>query len=332
MDILLTPVMGKPLWMWGLFACIVTGLLILDLGVLNRGDKEIGVKRSLCLSGMYIALGVAFSGFIWWETSGEAAAQYLTAFVVEKTLALDNIFVIALIFGFFSVPREHQHRVLFWGILGAILMRGVMIGLGSVVIAEYHWVLYVFSAFLIFTGMKMLWGARQEETEADLSRNAAVLFLRRHLRVTDAFHGNAFTVKAEDPATGRVKRYATPLLLALVVIECADLVFAVDSVPAVFTITADPYIVFTSNIFAILGLRSLYFALAAVLHRFAYLKYALAVLLIFIGSKMFVADIMGWEKFPPAWSLGLTFAILGAGVVVSLVKTKEQASTGSVSH
>lgn len=326
MDILFTPVMGKPLWMWGLFAVIVATLLVLDLGVLNRGDREIGVRRSLWLSGMYVALGVAFSGFIWWEMSGEAASQYLTAFVVEKTLALDNIFVIALIFGFFAVPRAYQHRVLFWGILGAIVMRGVMIGFGSVVVAEYHWVLYLFAVFLILTGIKMLMSAASEEVDVDLSQNRAVRFLRSKLRVSDGFHGKAFLVRLRDADTGKLRLHATPLLLALIVIECADLVFAVDSVPAVFTITTDPYLVLTSNIFAILGLRALYFALAAVLHRFAYLKYALAALLVFIGSKIFIADAMGWEKFPPEWSLGITFALLGAGVVVSMLKTRESAS------
>lgn len=239
--------------------------------------------------------------------------------MVEKTLALDNIFVIALIFSFFAIPRKYQHRVLFWGILGVIVLRGIMIGLGATIVSNYHWVLYVFAVFLIFTGIKMLFAGDDEEP--DLSRNPLLRFARKRMRVTDELHGNAFFVKLPDGA-GRMVRYATPLFLALVMIEFADLIFAVDSVPAVFTITTEPFIVYTSNIFAILGLRALFFALAAILHRFAYLKYALSLLLVFIGSKIFIADLMGWEKFPPVWSLGITFAILGAGVIVSLLKTK----------
>ena len=323
MDILFLLFLGKPLWMWLVFLTLVVGLLAFDLGVLHKDDHAIGVAESLRLSALYIALGVAFSGFIWWQMDATATAQYLTAFVVEKTLAMDNIFVIALIFSYFAIPRMYQHRVLFWGILGVIVLRGIMIGLGATIVDQYHWVLYLFAGFLIFTGIKMLF---VEDAEHDLSGNRLLAFLKRRLRVTDRIEGHAFFVREPEPATGRMVRVATPLFLALVLIEVADLVFAVDSVPAVFTITTDPYIVYTSNIFAILGLRALYFALAAVLHRFAYLKYALSLLLVFIGSKIFVADAMGWEKFPPNWSLGITFAILGAGVAFSLWKTGLRAS------
>lgn len=319
MDYLLLSFLGTPLWMWGVFLALVLGLLVLDLGVLNRGDHEIGVSQSLRLSALYIALGLGFSGFVWWQSGAEATAAYLTAFVVEKTLALDNVFVIALIFAFFAIPRAFQHRVLFWGILGVIVLRGIMIGLGATLVAEYGWVLFVFAAFLILTGLKMLFTG---EGEQDISKNPVLRVLRGRMRVTEGLEGNAFFVRRPDPATGRALLWATPLFLALVMIEIADLVFAVDSVPAVFAITTDPYIVYTSNIFAILGLRALYFALAAVLHRFEYLKQALAILLVFIGSKVFVAEFMGWEKFPALWSLGITFAILGAGVAWSLWKTR----------
>lgn len=319
MEFLLLLFLGKPLWMWLLFMALVIALLVFDLGILNKDDHEIGIGESLRLSAMYISLGLAFSGFIYWQMGGEATAQYLTAFIVEKTLAMDNIFVIALIFSFFAIPRQYQHRVLFWGILGVILLRGIMIGLGVTIVEHYHWVLYLFAAFLIFTGIKMLFAGDQPHDMAD---NRLLAFLRRRMRVTDHLQGHAFIVRQPDPRTGKLVRHATPLLLALIVIEVADLVFAVDSVPAVFTITTDPYIVYTSNIFAILGLRALYFALAAILHRFAYLKYALSILLVFIGSKIFIADLMGWEKFPPAWSLGITFVILTIGIVVSLAKTR----------
>jgi tellurite resistance protein TerC len=326
LDILLLLFLGKPLWMWLLFLTLVIGLLAFDLGVLHKDDHEIGVAESLRMSAMYIVLGLSFAGFIWWQMDTTATAQYLTAFVVEKTLAMDNIFVIALIFGFFAIPREYQHRVLFWGILGVIVLRGIMIGLGATIVNQYHWVLYIFAGFLILTGIKMLFVADKEHKIED---NALIRFLKRRLNVTEEIHGHDFFVKKPHPTTGKLTRYATPLFLALVMIEIADLVFAVDSVPAVFTITTDPYIVYTSNIFAILGLRALYFALAAILHRFAYLKYALSVLLVFIGSKIFIADAMGWEKFPPEWSLGITFAILGAGVVFSLWKTAKKPETAA---
>ena len=329
MEFLLLMVLGKPLWMWLLFIGVVVALLGFDLGVLHKDDHQIGVAESLRMSAMYIILGLSFAGFVYWQMGTEPAAQYLTAFVVEKTLAMDNIFVIALIFGFFAIPREYQHRVLFWGILGVIVLRGIMIGLGATLVEHYSWVLYVFAVFLIFTGIKMLF---VDEASHDLSGNKLVQFMRKRFRVTDELHGNSFIVKQPDPRTGKLVRFATPLLLALVMIEIADLVFAVDSVPAVFTITTDPYIVYTSNIFAILGLRALYFALAAILHRFAYLKYALSLLLVFIGSKIFIADLMGWEKFPPTWSLGITFAILGAGVVFSLWKTNGNKPEAISSH
>lgn len=323
-EILFLLFLGKPLWMWLLFITLVMALLAFDLGVLHKKDHEIGVAESLRMSAMYIVLGLSFSGFIWWQMDATATAQYLTAFVVEKTLAMDNIFVIALIFTYFAIPREYQHRVLFWGILGVIVLRGIMIGLGATLVAQYAWILYIFAGFLILTGIKMLLIADKEHK---IEENALIRFLKRRMNVTEELHGHDFFVKKPDPTTGKIRRFATPLFLALVMIEIADLVFAVDSVPAVFTITTDPYIVYTSNIFAILGLRALYFALAAILHRFAYLKYALSLLLVFIGSKIFIADAMGWEKFPPAWSLGITFAILGAGVIFSLWKTAQPGGT-----
>ncbi len=320
MDLLLAAFLGTPLWMWLTFLGAVLALLILDLGLLNRGAHEIGVAQSLRLSAFYITLGVAFSGFVWWQIGAEAAKNYLTAFVVEKTLAMDNVFVIALIFGYFSIPRAYQHRVLFWGILGVIVLRGVMIGLGATLVTEYHWVLYIFAAFLVFTGIRML---VTEETEVDISQNRVLRILRARMNVTDRLHGSAFFVREPHPQSGRLTTFATPLFLALVLIEIADVVFAVDSVPAVFAITTDPFIVYTSNIFAILGLRALYFALAAIIHRFHYLKYALGLLLVFIGSKIFVADLFGWQKFPADWSLGITLAILASGVTWSLWKTRD---------
>jgi len=313
MEILTTLVLGTPAWMWLVFLSTVIVLLVFDLGVLHKDSHEIGVAESLKLSAVYIAIGLAFAGFVWYQIGEAQAFEYLTAFVVEKTLALDNIFVIALIFGFFAIPREYQHRVLFWGILGVIVLRGIMIGLGATLVAEFGWILYIFAAFLIVTGIKMLF---VKEKENNLENNIALKFMRKRFNVTDKLHGQKFLVKIAD------KWFVTPLFLALVLVEFADVIFAVDSVPAVFAITTDPFIVYTSNIFAILGLRALYFALDAVLHRFHYLKSALSILLVFIGSKIFIADFLGLEKFPAEWSLGITFAILGAGVIYSLIKTR----------
>jgi tellurite resistance protein TerC len=318
MEFLFELFLGKPVWMWLGFLSVVAALLAFDLGILHRKAQEIGVAASLRLSSFYILIGVGFGGFVWWQLGREAGLEYLTGFAVEKALALDNVFVIATIFGFLAIPRIYQHRVLFWGILGVIVMRAIMIGFGASLVARYDWVLLVFAGFLVLTGLKMLTFG---ESEIDMKKNPVLRVLRGRLRVTDRLHGQAFFVRAPDPATGKAVLWATPLFLALVLIEVADVVFAVDSVPAIFAITTDPFVVYTSNIFAILGLRALYFALAAMIHRFAYLKQALAVLLVFIGGKVLVADLLGWEKVPAAWSLGITVAILAAGVLWSLWRT-----------
>ncbi len=320
MDFLTLPIIGKPLWMWAGFVLAVVALLAFDLGVLHRKTREIGVRESLLMSAVYIALGLGFGGLVWMQLGATAGVEYLTGFVIEKSLAIDNVFVIALIFGFFAIPPALQHRVLFWGVLGVILMRGVMIGVGAALVSQFGWVLYIFAVFLILTGLKMLFSSGKP---IDLNENAALKFVRRVLPVTDRLEGEKFFVKGVDARTGKAALLATPLFLALVLVEIADLIFAVDSVPAIFAITTDPYIVYTSNIMAILGLRALYFALAAVLHRFAYLKQALAVLLVFIGGKIFIADALGWTKFPASLSLSITFAILAAGVLWSLWRTRK---------
>ena len=319
MDFLWLDFQGTAVWMWFSFLAIVLALLALDLGVLHKENKEIGIRESLLLSAFYITLGVAFGGFVWWQSGAQAGIEYLTGFVVEKSLAMDNIFVIAMIFGYFAIPRQYQHRVLLYGILGVIVLRGIMIAAGAAIVDNYGWVLYLFAAFLIFTGVKMLFAA---EEAYDVASNPLLKFLRKRLPVTEQLHGDRFTVRQADPRTGRMRTFVTPLLLALVLVEFADLVFAVDSIPAIFAITTDPFIVYTSNIFAILGLRALYFALSALIHRFAYLKYALATVLIFIGSKIFVADMLGLAKIPPMLSLSITIAILAAGILGSLWATR----------
>ena len=319
MDFLTQDFLTKPVWMWAAFLALVVILLVLDLGVLHKKHREIGVRESLLMSLGYLTLGVGFGGWVWFSLGQQPAIEYLTGFVVEKSLAMDNVFVIAMIFGYFGIPQKYQHRVLFWGILGVIVLRAIMIAGGAALVSEYGWVLYIFAAFLILTGIKMI---AMTGKSHDLGDNALLRFLKRRLRVTDELHGERFFVKLPDPKTGRLATFVTPVFLALIMIEIADVIFAVDSVPAIFAITQDPYIIYTSNIFAILGLRALYFALAAVIHRFAYLKQALAILLIFIGSKIFVAEIMGWEKFPAGISLGVTFGILAAGILWSLWRTR----------
>ncbi len=320
----ITDVLGKPLWLWLVFFGTVVALLAFDLGVLHKQDREIGVRESLLLSAGYISVALVFGAGVWWYLGAQSGIDYLTGFMIEKSLSMDNVFVIALIFSFFAIERQYQHRVLFWGILGVIVLRAGMIGLGATLVTQFSWVLYLFGAFLVFTGVKMWFMA---DHVPDIAANPVLRFLKRHMRLTDGLRGNAFWVHETDPASGKVVRLATPLLLALVLVECVDLVFAVDSVPAIFAITTDPFIVYTSNIFAILGLRALYFALAALIHRFKYLKYALALVLVFIGSKIFLVGFIG--KFPPALSLGITFGLIAGGVLVSLWRTRGPASAAS---
>lgn len=319
MEFLWIDFLGKPLWMWLAFIVLVLALLVLDLGVLHGKSHEIGIRESFLLSAFYIALGLAFGGFVWFQNGQQAGLEYLTGFVVEKSLAMDNIFVIAMIFGSFAIPRAYQHRVLLYGILGVIVLRGIMIAAGAAVVENYHWVLYIFAGFLIITGIKMLFTA---EKQRDIEDNPVLKLLRRVMPITNGLRGEKFLVREKDPVTGKLKTWATPLLLALVMVELADLVFAVDSIPAVFAITTDPYVVYTSNIFAILGLRALYFALSALIHRFVYLKYALSLVLIFIGSKIFIADMLGMAKIPPLLSLGVTIGIIAAGILGSLWATR----------
>jgi tellurite resistance protein TerC len=322
-----TAFLGKPLWMWASFLLVIVTLLAFDLGILNRKDEELGVAQSLWLSAFYISVAIAFGGYIWWayeigglvtEDGTHAGVAYFTGFFIEKALSIDNVFVISLIFSFFAIPARYQYRALVWGILAVIILRGLMIAAGAALVQQYGWVLYIFGAFLVATGIKMM---VVPEAEPDISKNPVIRFLKRRMRVTDTLHGQSFFVRQIDPATGKMTSFATPLFLALVVINLADLIFAVDSVPAIFAITTDTFIVYTANIMAILGLRALYFALAAMVHRFHYLKYALAMILVFIGLKIFWNELVG--KLNPAISLGVTLGLIVGGVLFSLWKTRE---------
>ena len=320
MEFLSADLLGTPGWFWLAFAALVAGLTAFDLGVLHKEDREMGIGESLKLTAFYIAVAMAFGAWIWIERGSTLGMQYFTGFFIEKALSIDNVFVISLIFTFFAIPAKYQYRALLWGIIAVIVLRGLMIAGGAALVQEAYWVLYIFAAFLIFTGVKMFFAG---DHAPDIAKNPVVRWISTHMRVTDRLHDQHFFVKVPDEKTGKLVTAATPLFLALVVINLADLVFAVDSVPAIFAITTDTFIVYTSNIMAILGLRALYFALSAMVHRFYYLKYALAAVLIFIGSKIFIADfVMGGEKFPPMLSLGVTAALIAGGVFYSLWATR----------
>jgi tellurite resistance protein TerC len=331
---------------WIAFLLFVLCLLALDLGVFHRRPHVVSVREALAWSVVWIATALAFAAFVYFGyehqwlglgvtpdpvdrdaafpdgriNDGRAAAlKFLTGYVVEKSLSVDNVFVIAMLFGYFGVPRVYQHRVLFWGILGALAMRGVMIAVGARLVAEFAWVLYVFGALLILTAVKMM---LMKTEQAAPGQTAVIRLIRRFFPVSDQFHGERFFIRGPTGAL-----VLTPLALALVMIETTDLVFAVDSIPAIFAITADPFLVFTSNVFAILGLRSLYFALAGALHAFEYLKHALAVVLATVGVKMLAH---GWlkEVLGPNFNLYLLAAvllILGSGVLASVVALKWRA-------
>ena len=341
MDFLFTVWLGMPAWVWFAFVAVVITILAIDLGLFHRDAHVPTMRESAILAGSCMTLGFSFSIVVWWlyyngiatsldddiANAATPAARawvawelYVTGWVVEQTLAFDNVFVMSMIFTYFAIPAQYQHRVLFYGILGVIVLRAIMIGLGAALIHQFSWILYVFSAFLVITGIKMLLMA---DHAPDIENNVILRFLKKRMRVTNEIAGQSFFVYKPDPATGKVVRYATPLFLALVLIEFADLIFAVDSVPAIFAITQDPFIVYTSNIFAILGLRALYFVLSAMVHRFRYLKYALSLVLIYVGAKIFVQQFIG--KIPPEISLGVTVSLLLGGIVLSLIKTKGEA-------
>lgn len=333
MDFLFVEVISKPLWLWLMFLTIVVSLMIFDLGVLHKEDHEIGVAESLKLSAFYILISIAFGGYIWWAWSNgtlvtsdgtNPVASYFQGYIIEKVLSIDNVFVISLIFGYFAIPRKYQYRALVWGIIGVIVLRGIMIAIGAELVANYAWMTLVFAAFLAFTGIKMLF---TKEGETDVSKNPMVGMVARFMNVTKELHGQKFFVRQPHPVTQKMVIFATPLFVALVVINFADVIFAVDSVPAIFLITTDTFIVYTANIMAILGLRALYFALAALVHRFHYLKYALAAVLIFIGLKGFYSYFFG--KFDPYLSLAITIGIIASGIFYSLWKTRNGAQESS---
>jgi tellurite resistance protein TerC len=297
--------------LWVIFGVFVLGMLALDLGVFSRKPHEIKFREAATWSVVWISLAMIFNGWIYFEFGSQKALEFLTGYLLEEALSVDNIFVFVVLLGSFAVPKIYQHRVLFWGVLGAIVMRAAFIGLGAALVSRFHWVMYVFGAILIYTGIKLM---AEGESDPHPEKNPIYKFARKFIPAVPEYHGKAFTIVKDG------KRFATPLLLVLIAIEATDVVFAVDSIPAIFAITTDPFIVYTSNIFAILGLRSMYFLLAGVIDKFHFLKYGLALVLLFVGVKMMVAE---WFKVPIVASLLVIAGLLASAVIASVIWPKK---------
>lgn len=307
------------LWMWAGFTAVVLVMLAIDLFVVGGGKAHrVSMREAAAWSAIWVSVAFGFAAVLWWHvdnTAGRALAnettlEFITGYLIEKSLAVDNVFVWLMLFSYFAVPLSLQKRVLIYGVIGAIVMRTLMIFAGVWLIAKFHWLLYLFGAFLLITGIKMWWFAGEKP---DLARNPVVKWIRGHMNVTNELHGERFFVMKQE--SGKWVRYATPLFLVLVLVEITDLIFAVDSIPAIFAITTDPFIVLTSNVFAILGLRAMYFLLADMADRFSLLKYGLAMVLMFVGVKMMLIDMV---KIPVWLSLGVVATIIATSVVLSL--------------
>lgn len=299
-------------WFWIGFNVFVLLMLALDLGVFHKKTHAVKIKEALIWSGIWIILALLFACGIFYVFGNQRGVEFLTGYVIEKSLSVDNIFVFIMIFSYFSIPAKYQHKILFYGIVGALIMRAVFIFAGVALITKFHWIIYVFGAFLIFTGIKML---IKEEKPLDPDKNPVVRLFKKFMPVTNELHGEKFFIKKE------MKTYATPLFIVLLLIEFTDLIFAVDSIPAILAVTNDTFIVYTSNVFAILGLRSLYFALAGITEYFRYLKYALSAILVFVGVKMCLVDIY---KIPVVYSLLVILSMIGISVLASVfIKPKK---------
>ena len=301
--------MSVPLWMWPAVLAVILVMLAVDLFA-HRRAHVVGVREAALWSAVWVTLALGFGALVWWMWGGEFAAQYFSGYVIEKSLAVDNVFVFAIIFSYFAVPREYQHRVLFYGVLGALIFRGAFIAAGSILIASFAWILYVFGAFLVATGIKM---ARHCDDTIDPDKSLVLRGFRRLIPTTDRYHGQKFWIREGG------RWVATPLLAVLVLVETTDIIFAVDSIPAIFAVTSEPFLVFTSNAFAILGLRAMYFMLADLMHRFVYLKLGLAVVLVWVGTKMLLLEIY---KIPTTVSLAVVIAVLAAAITASWMRTR----------
>jgi tellurite resistance protein TerC len=300
------------LWVWLVLLGIVLAMLVVDL-FMHKDAHIISVKEAAVWSAIWVGVATIVGGLIWWYFGSEFGMQYFAGYLIEKSLAVDNVFVWAMIFSYFAVPREYQHRVLFYGVLGALVFRAIFIGAGSALIASYAWVLYIFGAFLILTGIKMM---KQRNEHFDVSNSKTLKLFRRFVRTTDEYEGQKFLTRKNGIL------FATPLLAVLVLVEVTDIIFAVDSIPAIFAITQEPFLVFASNALAILGLRAMYFLLADLMHRFIYLKIGLSLVLVFVGIKMIVGH--AFFKIPTAISLGVVIALIAVSVIASLVSTREE--------
>ena len=298
-------------WAWVAVLVAIGAMLAVDL-LMHRDDHAPSIREALGWSIVWIAVSLAFGAIVWGTLGHEAGASYFAGYVIEKSLSVDNLFVFALLFSYFSVPIELQHRVLFWGVIGALVFRAIFIAAGAALLSQFEWMFFVFGAFLVYSGVKL---ARSDEMGTDPEANPVLKFLRRRVRITDGYRGNHFFVRENG------LRWATPLLAVLVVVETTDVLFAVDSIPAIFAVTTNSFIVFTSNAFAILGLRALYFLLAGVLGRFAYLKLGLAAVLVFVGFKMIVNE---WWHVPIWLSLTVICLLIGGSILFSLYKTKDE--------
>jgi len=303
-------------WLWVAFSAFVLTMLVLDLAVFNRKAHRVSTKEAGAWTAAWVSLAVLFGLGIYYFMGPQPALEFAAGYLVEEALSVDNLFVFILLFSYFRVPATLQHRVLFWGIFGALVMRGIMIAAGAMLLDRFHWIIYVFGAFLVFTGIRM---ATHDETDIEPETNPVLRLVRRLVPVTDKYHGQHFFVREPSGPGGSMRRVATPLFVVLVLVETTDLVFAVDSIPAVFGVTQDPFIVYTSNVFAILGLRSLYFLLAGIIEKFHYLRLGLAVVLTFVGAKMLASH---WIHVPTAVSLGVIAFILVSAVAGSLLFPK----------
>lgn len=317
--------MDNSLWLWVVFNLFVLLMLALDLGVFHRHSHEVKFKEALGWSAAWIALALCFNALIFWKwnqmmpnsdySNREAGLAFLTGYLIEKALSVDNIFVFLMIFAYFKVPAMYQHKVLFWGIIGALVMRAICIAVGAELLKQFHWLIYVFGAFLILTGIKML---RHNNQKLDPGKNLVLRAFRRFVPTTDEYHGDKFWIIQNG------RRAATPLFVALIMVEISDLIFAVDSIPAILAVTRDTFLVYTSNVFAILGLRSLYFALAGIVDMFRFLHIGLSAILVFVGSKMMLVDIY---KIPVGWSLAIVASMLAISIIASILRPARPAET-----
>lgn len=318
MELIATEIMGKPVWVWLIFMGVIFSIMAFDLGLFHRKAHVPTFKESFIQTIISIAIALGYGAWVWHSMGETAGMQYITGYVMELSLSVDNVFVISLVFSSLSIPAQYRHRVLIWGIIGVLILRAIFIAAGATLVANFHWILVVFGVFLLFTGVKML---LVKEEEKDIKDNPILKWMGKHMLITDELHGQRFFARLPHPTHPERKvTWLTPLMVALVLVNVVDIVFAVDSVPAIFAVTQDPYIVYTSNIFAVIGLRALYFTLEAMVHRFEYLSKSLALILAFIGGKIIYTEVTH-NTFPIEISLSVVLTLIVSGIMISLIVT-----------